>query len=319
MEAKSKSGRRERGLALITVLWAVVLLSALATSFSASTRTGMDLARNTVQNARAEALADAGLQRAILDLIRSAGSRLVQTGGSFQTWEFDSGVIRFTIQDETGKFDLNRTPPKGLATVFIALGVAPDVAAAIADSIADYRDRDHDTLPYGAEDDVYLTTGAQHGAKDGPFEHLAELRKVFGMTSDLFDLIAPTLTVHGASETPDFTKSPPVIQDLVAEGALVASPSEGVAEGTGFGLGGGGTPRLQASGNVVDEGESDLGSTGRDLVSFQSAVYSIHAEGRTDTGVVFVREALVGITSEAIKGFVILDWRQGQRRLFAAK
>ena len=50
----------QRGLALVAVLWVLMLLSLVAASFMATTRTEINLTRNLIENAKAEALADAG-------------------------------------------------------------------------------------------------------------------------------------------------------------------------------------------------------------------------------------------------------------------
>ncbi len=58
-----------RGLALVTVLWVLVLLSLVAASFTRTIRTEINLTRNLIDNAEAEALADAGVYRAIHELL----------------------------------------------------------------------------------------------------------------------------------------------------------------------------------------------------------------------------------------------------------
>ena len=50
-------GARARGIALVVVLWTLLLLSLIAAGFMAVTRTEVQLARNALANARAEALA----------------------------------------------------------------------------------------------------------------------------------------------------------------------------------------------------------------------------------------------------------------------
>ena len=46
----------QRGLALVTVLWVLILLSLIAASFTKTTRTEI----NVIDNAKAESLADRG-------------------------------------------------------------------------------------------------------------------------------------------------------------------------------------------------------------------------------------------------------------------
>ena len=57
------------GIALVAVLWVLVLLSVVAAGFLYETRTETKLARNLVENAKARALADAGVHRAVLALM----------------------------------------------------------------------------------------------------------------------------------------------------------------------------------------------------------------------------------------------------------
>ena len=55
------SAERQRGLALIAVLWGLVLLSVIALSVTTTSRTETRLAFNLAENAKARALAEAGV------------------------------------------------------------------------------------------------------------------------------------------------------------------------------------------------------------------------------------------------------------------
>ena len=57
-----------RGIALVVVLWVLVLLAMIAASVTVGARTGVSLASNLNASARAEALADAGIARAVMTL-----------------------------------------------------------------------------------------------------------------------------------------------------------------------------------------------------------------------------------------------------------
>ena len=59
----------QSGIALVIVLWVIALLAVIAVSFTTATRGQANLVRNLVENAKAEALADAGLYRAIHGLL----------------------------------------------------------------------------------------------------------------------------------------------------------------------------------------------------------------------------------------------------------
>ena len=77
---RSGPARRARGLALVTVLWVLMLLALIAASFTRTTRTEVNLTRNLIENAEAEALADAGVYRAVLALLAPQTEGLIDAG-----------------------------------------------------------------------------------------------------------------------------------------------------------------------------------------------------------------------------------------------
>ncbi len=72
--AARQRGAPQRGLALVTVLWVLMLLSLVAASFMATTRLEVNLTRNLIENAKAEALADAGEYRAVYAVLSNEAS-----------------------------------------------------------------------------------------------------------------------------------------------------------------------------------------------------------------------------------------------------
>ncbi len=90
--------RSARGLALVTVLWVLVLLALIAASFTATTRTEVNLTRNLVENAQAEALAEAGLARALLGLV--AGRRNIDFGDEMAKLPIDRPALRGALESE---------------------------------------------------------------------------------------------------------------------------------------------------------------------------------------------------------------------------
>ena len=186
----------QRGLALVAVLWVLVLLALVAASFSRTTRTEINLARNLVENAQAEALADAGVHLAILALLDPDPAKRPRADGTPFQVMFGGAEITVSVQDEGGKIDLNRAPDELLRGLFVSLGVEAAEADALVDAIADFRDADDLLRLNGAEDRDYEDAGLPWGAKDAPFEAVEELRQVIGMTAELYRLVAPALTVY---------------------------------------------------------------------------------------------------------------------------
>ena len=271
--------RGQRGIALITVLWGVALLSVLATAFVADTRTQSTLTRNLAENAKAEALADAGVYRAIDRLLTFDLVAAWRADGTVYRIELGEGVV--TATDESGKIDLNRSPDMVLSGLFRTQGVDPEMAAALIDAIRDFADRDGERRPVGAEDDDYAAAGQPWGAKDAPFESVAELQQVLGMPRDLFERVAPYLTVHsGRAQVNPATASRAV---------LLTMPG-------------------------LTEQQVDALLTRRDVPGQQvrsiGSAFTVRAEARTRGGGVFIREAIVQRGADRRDPYHIREWRR---------
>ncbi len=113
------SGGR-RGLALVVVLWVLVLLSLIAASFTRATRTEVNVTRNLVDNAKAEALAEAGVYLAILALLDPDPAQRPRPDGTPWKVAFGGAEITVSVQDEGGKIDLNHAPDELLRGLLLA-------------------------------------------------------------------------------------------------------------------------------------------------------------------------------------------------------
>ena len=182
-----------RGIALLSVLWITGLLAVIAASFASSTRTEARLARNQIDNAKAEALADGGVHRAVLGLLELDPE---------QAWQADRTVRRDApwarawcrSRSRTRTARSTSTPRRSplLAGLFGVLGLAPSEAQAMAERIVDYRDPDDEPEPQGAEDPDYLAAGLAAGAADRELVGAGELLSVLGMTRELYERMRPT-------------------------------------------------------------------------------------------------------------------------------
>lgn len=303
----TRGGRlRDRGLVLLAVLWVLTLLALMAATFTRTSRTEVNLARNAMQQLQAEALADSGVHLAVARL----GQTIEQGGwaldGRVHSHTLPGGEVRILIADEAGKIDLNGANPELLQALLRALGVGSEASVALADAIVDFRDGDHLHLLNGAEDEDYATAGLAHDAKDAPFEEVAELQQVLGMTPALYRRVAPVLTVHTRGRRPNEATAPPLVVAALRGRVM----DEGEASGDAAML------MDQATGAAGSEAapeERELGGLRSRL-----GLYEIHAEGRTGDGAVFARTAVVLLTRGGRAPFRILSWRRGERRLFAA-
>lgn len=310
LESQSGSGSRppgagRRGLALISVLWVLTLLSLVAASFTNTTRTEINVARNQVENAKAEALADAGVYRAILGIFANDLEQSWRTDGTVYAWRFAAGEIRAAVYDEGGKIDLNAASHELLNSLFLAAGLDEREAAALADAVIDFRDPNDLRQLNGAEDADYRRAGLDYGAKDAPFEALEELRQVLGMTPELFDTVAPALTVYARQRAPHALTAPALVQAALAGQVLAQAEEAEDAE-----AGASDTPP------ELTEWPQPLGESAP-VARSRAGVFSIHAEARSDGGAVFARDAVIRLGTGEDLPFALEGWWQGRRQLFA--
>ena len=308
------STRRQLGIALIAVLWVLLLLAFLAASFSSSTRTEANLARNLVENAKAEALADAGVYRAITGLAIPIEEGGLRVDGTVYAWAFGDGEVRFAIRDEGGKIDLNGASVELLHGLFRSIGLDEQEAAALADAIADFRDADDDRRPQGAEDMDYQAADLPHRAKDAPFELIEELLQVKGMTGELYLRLRPSLTVYTGVDIPDRDTAPPDVlaalsavdpEELEQDLAEEEEGDDALRENEQPALPS--TP-LSTSLSTLEEGGSDARS--------EFGIYTVHSEGRTAGGAVYGRDTVVRVDEGGEPPYLFLAWGQGRRELF---
>jgi general secretion pathway protein K len=275
---------RQRGIALVLVLWVLILLGLIAASFLRETRLGTNLARNIAENARAEALADAGIQRAMLGLLDRDPATRWRADGTAYSLVLDDGMVVIRIEDENGKIDLNRAPARLLLGLFESAGADPETARNVADAISDFRDPDHERRPAGAEDTDYLAAGLAEGAKDAPFDDKDELMQVLGMRREIYDSIRPYITVHsGRGRVNLFTASEFVLRAIPN---LTPEQLERIRADKVSGV------RLQRA---------------------QPDTVTVRAEATTRGGGAFIREAVMRRTGDSERPFSILDWRHAWR------
>lgn len=267
----------QRGIALITVLWLLLLLSVIAAGTLRGARTETNLARNGAEAAAARALAEAGVARALLALSDPVIEDGWRHDGSPRSWPFAAGSVEISIQDSAGRIDLNRAPVALLAGLARAAGLEPGPATALADAIADFRDRNELRRLNGAEDGDYRTAGQPWGAKDAPFDRVAELARVLGMTPELMARLRPAVTVASGREGIDPTIAP--------RAALLALPGVDAQEVEAF------VARRddpgRAAGPLTTAPQAFLASGAR------GRVFEIRAEARSASGLVAVRTAVV--------------------------
>jgi len=294
--------RRQRGIALILVLWLTILLAVIATGFAYSMRTETLAARNAVSLAQARGLADGAIMRVAFELLRPRTlAESWQADSVVHYWDDGDAHVAANAIDESGKIDLNAASDALLKGLFqSAGGLDVDAGQGVVDVIDDWKDADDLRRPNGAEAADYQAAGLSYKPANAPFESVAELQRVLGMTPTLYAAVADNLTI--------FSKAPGVNPAFASRVVLLAIPG--------------------ATADVVDtylRQRQDALAQKLPLPPFPVAgaaaaptnLWRIRAEVTMPDGVTYIREAVLRPGGDTQHPVTVLAWQEGDQRIFA--
>lgn len=270
--------RKQRGAALIAVLWVALFLGLLSVGLVATGRSNALVARNVSEIAQARVIADAAIEIAIYQLL--GGTGVVPLNGSPSLLVVAGRNIELSIHDALGFLDINGASEENLRLFLLGIGLGEAQSAALAAAIADWRDSDDIRRLNGAERDEYLSLGKRYQPRNRRFDRVDELRHVLGMTSAILERAASYLTVHGGN-TIDFDVASAEVMRSVP-GISNASIAE----------------RLRMRPTASRQYRGQVGHA-----------YRITARMLPPTGVAMEREAWVRLVGDSARPFWILEWR----------
>ena len=122
---------RQRGFALLVVLWSMALLALLGAQLTGAGRTEAQIARNLRASAGVEAAADGAVQEAIFHLLASGEARW-GADGVLRRWRIGEAAVEVRIFSESGKLNPNRAPIAVMAALLRRLGAEPRRAGQVA-------------------------------------------------------------------------------------------------------------------------------------------------------------------------------------------
>lgn len=222
---------------VLSVLWGLALLTAIALSLSWSSSVSYGLARNGIDQTALNALVDAGVNAAVDGLLDARADRRWRADGRLYTLDFSGTRIGIRIQDELGRVDLNQTDEAMLNSLLRAAGLDAQAAADLTDKIVDWRTVTSLKHLNGAKDRDYASRNAAYHPRKGPFQSVDELLLVMDMTPAIFARIAPALTVHSGRQFVDPQLAPrEVLRALPGMTAQSAEAMVAARDGARFGL-----------------------------------------------------------------------------------
>lgn len=297
---QSSPRSHERGVAFILVLWLLALLTILLGSFALITRTEGLQARHLFDTTAAHYAAEAGVNRAVFQMATpDPQQRWIPDGRKYEL-EFEGAALRLAVTDESGLIDLNAADTLTLSNLFLAQGVEQAQADALADAILDWRDTDDLVSPNGAEDANYDAEGYAYGAKDAPFDTVSEVQQVMGMSYELFERVAPALTIYSGQPLPNPAFAPmQVLRSLPGMNETLAQQLIDARHAW--------DPLSGAPPPVLPDGTPLMAQGG-------SGTYSIAARATLPNGAWTELEATVRLGGAGVSGlaYTVLRWQDGE-------
>ncbi len=208
---------RQRGFALLIVLWTLGLLALVGTQILVSARQETQVADMARDTAMLAAAADGAVQQAIFATLDPTGRHWNADGVTHRV-QIGKVVVAVRIQDEADKVNPNFASPALLQALLLQVGADPDTAAVVATAIAEWREASPSPGGPSAATAKYVAAGRDYTPGGAAFASLDDLGAVLGMTPALLAQLRPHLTVFTDGDANPATHDPVVVRALSAAG-----------------------------------------------------------------------------------------------------
>ncbi|MEJ0088644.1 MAG: hypothetical protein WDM80_02675 [Limisphaerales bacterium] len=205
---KTSFQKKSCGVALLVVMIAIAVFSALAAalvfSMKVETRLAMNanheqqllwLGRSGVEYARwilAQEATIPGQQYDALNQIWAGGpgamaeTNSVLMGISLTDFQIGEGTVSLKIVDLDRKVNINTANAAVLQQALTVMGVNADEMSVVSDSIQDWRSPAAPPRVAGAQSDYYQSLTPPYYAKNAPIDDLSELLLIKGVTPEMY-------------------------------------------------------------------------------------------------------------------------------------
>jgi general secretion pathway protein K len=191
---------RQKGLALVLVLWVLSLLTIMAGSFALSMRRESAIVAGIKNNAQASAVAKSGIAMAEIQMLNSDPFKSWRADGSIYQINAADAKIRVRLLSEAGKIDINKADEALLKSLMNHAPLDEEQRAKIVGAILDWRDEDNLVRLDGAEKQEYEDAGLTYQPRNKPFQSIEELQLLLGMDKSLFLWLEPLITVYSGQQ-----------------------------------------------------------------------------------------------------------------------
>lgn len=220
---------RQRGVALLWVLWILVLGTSILLFSLQQSATHQAFAALGRRQSQSLALAHAGFAYAAQQLSQAPnGVAEWLPKNRRQEWQWQGTKMQIDIDDESGKIDINNVSQEDLARYFSVKGFSETRSLALAAAIVDYRDEDDTpTGIYGLEVEQYQGLGLEYPA-NRPFSAVTELQRIPGLTASEYQAIEADLSIDSVRAVPDTAWASAAVAQTFPHGLGAATASSGL-------------------------------------------------------------------------------------------
>ncbi len=183
---------RRPGFALVMVMMGLVVLGSLGALLATEGRTEVRLSLAAAERARAEAVAEGGIHKALAMIRHPDAALRWPIDGSPQAFTFDDGQVAVRVWDEGGKVDVNQASPPLMVALFTGVTGNAGEGARLARVVVEARE------------------------EGGGFQSVRDLRSLPGLDEALYEKLAGFVTVHTRQQGIDGASASSALMTLLA-------------------------------------------------------------------------------------------------------
>jgi general secretion pathway protein K len=212
----------QAGFALIAVIWSLGLITLLGTAVIVGARYRTRVTSDYASVAAATIAAESAVNLGIVAVLTPPARRNLKFPLTCRMPGGERALI--TVEEETGKIDLNAATPDILSHFFSALTLDQSAGTRIAARIAAFR------KPVDDQSNSIVAQSAKPSASPR-FKTILQLDQIDGIPPSLFRRALPFLTVRSGRQEPDKVAASPELRKLLnLEPPQPTAPARGLPD-----------------------------------------------------------------------------------------
>ncbi|MCG3175482.1 MAG: hypothetical protein MOGMAGMI_00411 [Candidatus Omnitrophica bacterium] len=196
----------QRGSVLLLALWVLIALSVLAVGLAQSARQKVRVFQRIEERQTTRSLCRSAA-KALTTRVKELTSQArgdkedILFGLGEGSMSLPGGTVRYRIFDESSRVQVNACRPQTFRQLLMeAAHLGAEPADRIAYALVDYRDPDDALSVYydgGSEKELYVRQRLPYPPKNSGLELISELRRIPGITKEIYNSIRDYVTIYG--------------------------------------------------------------------------------------------------------------------------